>query len=89
MPRPAHRTRSKAKVYVRTPGGRTVIHYRRRRKGRARCAMCGKPLHGTVVSFEARWLPLTAKRPERPYGGYVCASCLSKGIAEAVRGLYG
>lgn len=88
MPRPAYRTRSKAKVKVRTPGGRVVTHYRRRKGRPAVCAICGKPLHGTHVGFEARKMNLSSKRPERPYGGHICASCLSRGIAASVRGAY-
>lgn len=88
MPRPAYRTRSKAKVYIRTPGGRVVLHYRRRKKGKPICYICKRPLHGTIVDYRARWLPLTYKRPERPYGGNICASCLALLISKNVRGAY-
>lgn len=87
MPRPAHRTRSKRKVYVRTPGGRLNIHYEPRRPGSPRCAICGKPLNGVprLRPVELRKLAKTEKRPERPYGGVICSSCLARLIRESAR----
>ena len=63
------------------------MHYEKRRPGPARCAICGRPLHGVprLRSSELRRLPKTAKRPERIYGGVVCPSCLAKLIKKTVR----
>ncbi|MCD6488154.1 MAG: 50S ribosomal protein L34e [Desulfurococcales archaeon] len=87
MPRPGLRTRSKRRVYRRTPGGRVVIHYRKRRPGPARCALCGRPLNGVprLVPSMLRKLAKTEKRPERPFGGYLCPQCLRKQLKEAIR----
>lgn len=87
MPRPGLRTHSYRKVYRRTPGGRTVIHYEPRKPGIAKCAMCGKPLNGVPRArpVELRNMPKTMKRPERPYGGYLCHKCLMKYLKEAIR----
>ncbi len=87
MVRPAYRSRSLRRVYRRTPGGRTVLRFEKRRPGPARCARCGRILHGVprLRPVELRKLPKRARRPERPYGGYLCPSCLSKLIKEAVR----
>ncbi len=87
MPRPSQRTRSRRKVKVRTPGGRVVIHYEPRRPGPARCAICGRPLHGVprLRPVELRKLAKTEKRPERPYGGYICPRCLARLYREAIR----
>ncbi len=80
MPRPMYRSRSWRRVQVRTPGGRTVTHYERRKPNVARCAICGKPLNGVPRGrpVEIRKLAKTERRPERPYGGYICPSCLRK-----------
>jgi len=80
MVRPGLRTRSKRRLSVRIPGGRTVLHYRKPKSKKARCAICGRPLHGVprLRPVELRKLPKTKKRPERPYGGYLCPSCLAK-----------
>lgn len=87
MPRPHHRTRSLRKLRVRLPGGETVTHYEKRRPGPARCAICGRPLNGVprLRPVELRALPKTAKRPERPYGGVICHSCLEKLLKKAIR----
>ncbi len=87
MPRPGLRTRSKKKIYVRTPGGRVTVHYRSKKPGQPRCAICGRPLHGVprLRPYQLRKLAKTEKRPERPYGGYICPSCLARLYRVAVR----
>ena len=87
MPRPALRSRSLARVYVRLPSSTVTVHYRKRRPNRAKCAMCGRELNGVpnLRPVELRKLPKTARRPERPYGGYLCPACLRKYLKKAVR----
>ncbi len=89
MPRPGLRTHSKRRVYRRTPGGRVVIHYEKRKPGPARCAICGKPLNGVprLPVYGLRKLAKTEKRPERPYGGYICHRCLARALKESIRTL--
>ncbi len=85
MVKPALRSRSLRRVYRRTPGGRTVVHYERGRPGRAVCTVCGRPLAGVprVRSVELHGLSRSRKRPNRPYGGVLCSSCLANAIARA------
>ncbi|HIQ23544.1 MAG TPA: 50S ribosomal protein L34e [Pyrodictium delaneyi] len=87
MPRPRYRSRSLRRVYIRTPGGETRIHYKKRRPGPAMCAVCGQPLNGVprLRPVELRKLPKTAKRPERMYGGVLCPSCLTKLLKKTIR----
>jgi len=87
VPRPALRTRSRRRVYRRTPGGRTVIHYEKRKPGPARCAICGTPLNGVprLRPVELRKLPLSQRRPERIFGGVLCVKCLEKLLKKTVR----
>jgi len=84
--RPALRSRSLRRVYRRTPGGRTVVHFERRRPGKPVCWRCGKPLGGVPrgLPVEVRGLPKSRKRPNRPYGGYLCSTCLAELLAKAV-----
>jgi large subunit ribosomal protein L34e len=81
-----YRSRSLRRVYVRLPGGETVVHYEKRRPGPARCAICGRPLNGVprLRPSELRQLPKTAKRPERPYPN-LCPSCMRKVMKAQVR----
>ncbi|ALL01045.1 50S ribosomal protein L34e [Pyrodictium delaneyi] len=87
MPRPRYRSRSLRRVFVRTPGGETRIHYEKRRPGPAKCAICGSPLNGVprLRPVELRKLPKTAKRPERMYGGVLCPKCLTKLLKKTIR----
>ena len=89
MPRPALRSRSLRRVKVRTPGGRVVIHYERRKPSPARCGICGAVLSGVPRErpSKLRKLAHTERRPERPYGGVICPRCLRRGLINAVRAL--
>ncbi|GBC70723.1 hypothetical protein HRbin02_00491 [Candidatus Calditenuaceae archaeon HR02] len=42
-----------------------------------KCAWCGRPLSGVS---DGRKLPLSWKRVERLYGGYLCHACLREAI---------
>ena len=71
------------KVYRRTPGGRVVIHYRREKTGKHVCALCGRPLHGVPHGrrpSQVRKLAKTERRPERVFGGVLCADCARRVI---------
>lgn len=87
MPRPGLRTHSYRRIYRRTPGGRTVIHYEPKRPKAARCAICGGILNGVprTKPVELKNMPKTYKRPERPYGGYLCHRCLARLLKESIR----
>ena len=87
MPRPALRSRSLRRIYRRTPGGRLVIHYERRKPNKAKCYICGGELHGVprLRPSELRKLPKTMKRPERPYGGHICPKCLKRLLKKSIR----
>ncbi|MFZ8789519.1 MAG: 50S ribosomal protein L34e, partial [Acidilobaceae archaeon] len=41
MVRPTLRSRSWRRVYRRTPGGETIVHFERRRPGKPTCWRCG------------------------------------------------
>ncbi len=87
MVRPALRSRSLRRVYRRTPGGRVVIHFEKRKPGPAKCAICGAVLNGVprLRPVQLRKLPKSLRRPERPYGGYLCPRCLAARLKEAIR----
>lgn len=78
------RSRSLSRVIKRTPGGRTVIHYRKKKPSPAKCAICKKPLKGVprVISSKLKRIPKSEKRPNRPYGGNLCSSCMREKIKE-------
>lgn len=77
MPAPRQRSRSLRRVYKKVPGGRTVIHYEKRKPGKAKCGSCGAVLSGVPRErpYKMRNMAKTLKRPERPYGGNLCTKC--------------
>jgi len=82
MPRPSLRSTSNRKVKRTTPGGKRVVHYTGRKGRAASCSVCKKPLHGapkgTTCTF--RNLTKSQKRPERPFGGTLCSSCMRREV---------
>ncbi len=88
MPRGMFRSRRLRKVFVKTPGGRVTIHRKERKPSKALCAGCQKPLAGVPHQNPAvmRNLPKTAKRPERPYGGMLCSTCMRLLFQQKARG---
>ncbi len=87
MPEPYKRSRSLRRLQVRTPGGRTVMHYEERKPGKAKCSKCGDLLKGVPRERPLRMhkMPKTEKRPERPYGGNLCSKCTRVLIVEKAR----
>lgn len=76
------------KVQVRTPGSKTVVHYRERKPQAASCAGCARSLAGVPRELPSvmRNLPKTAKRPERPFGGMLCSVCMKTMFQLKARG---
>jgi len=68
----------KVRVAVRVPGGGIVYHYRHKRHSQAKCARCGRPLNATPTGPRSIMgkLSKSQRRPNRPYGGYLCPECL-------------
>lgn len=87
MVRPSDRSRSLRKMFVKTPGGRTVKHLKRKKPSIAKCGKCRAMLAGIprLRPFKMRNLGKSKKRPERPYGGILCSSCMRKLFVDKAR----
>ena len=77
MVRRSLRSTSLRKVKVKTPGGNTVTHYRKRKPSKAKCAGCGQVLKGVPRErpYKMQNMAKTKKRPERKFGGVLCSRC--------------
>lgn len=77
MPAPRFRSRSFRRVKKRLPGGKLVTHYEKRTPKVAKCAQCGNALKGIPRErpYKMQKLGISKKRPERPFGGYLCSNC--------------
>jgi len=67
------KSRSLVRRKVKLPGGRTTIHYKKRKK-KLLCAKCGKPLHGRKLKGSK-----SEKTVARPYAN-LCSSCAREEI---------
>ncbi|MEM2192547.1 MAG: hypothetical protein QXG38_02910 [Candidatus Hadarchaeales archaeon] len=83
MPAPRFRTAGYRKRQVRGTSGRVREHFRRKLPKIATCGMCGRPLSG--IPRVVRALPKSKKRPNRPFGGNLCSSCMREIVKEKAR----
>ena len=72
------RSRSKKRRSVRTPGGKAIIHYGKKKPKKHHCGRCKKELTGVpnAVPSKIRKMRKTERIPERPYAGVLCGECL-------------
>jgi len=75
------------KVFVRAPGSKTTVHYRKRKPKPAKCGNCGDALKGIPRErpYKMMDLPKSSKRPSRPFGGILCSKCMRATIVEKAR----
>jgi len=87
MPAGRHKSRSLRRVFVKTPGGRTVLHYRKRKPKNPKCRSCGAVLKGVPRErpYKMKKMTKSKKRPSRIYGGNLCSRCVRKKIIEKAR----
>ena len=87
MPANRFRSRSYKRTFKRTPGGKTVLRYKKKKPSKHVCGECGKLLHGVPRGrpYEIKKLAKTKKRPNRPYGGYLCSECSRKFFKQEAR----
>ena len=89
MPALRYRSRTYKRTFRRTPGGKTVLHYKKKKPKTHHCAECGKLLHGVPRGrpYQIRKLSKSKKRPNRPYGGNLCTECTRRLFKEQARSL--
>ncbi len=80
MVRGMYRSRSLKRKYTRVPGGESVLHYKRKKTAHHKCAECGSLLNGVPRGnpHEISKFAKSEKTVSRPYGGYLCHSCLKR-----------
>jgi len=72
---PRNRSRSAKRVFKRTPTGRNVLHYKKRRLRMPLCRLCGAGLGGVNNSRRAS---KSEKVPTRIFAGQICAGCTAE-----------
>ncbi len=87
MPERYKRSRSLRKIKRKVPGGRTALHYERKKPKAARCGKCKAVLKGIPRErpYKMAKMAKSKKRTQRPYGGNLCSRCMRALIIERAR----
>ncbi len=87
MTKPRFKSKSWRSKQVKTPGNRLVNRYLRKNPRAAKCSNCSRKLAGVprVRPEYLKRMPKTERRPERPYGGKLCSSCMRQVFRKVVR----
>ncbi|KAL0246065.1 hypothetical protein GEMRC1_007281 [Eukaryota sp. GEM-RC1] len=81
----SYNTASNKTRLVKTPGGRLVVQYMKKKGTAPKCGDCGCALHGipALRPREYSRLSKTKKSITRPYGGSRCHACVKSRIIRA------
>ena len=87
MPAGKHKSGRYRKVSVKTPGGKTKVHFRERKPKAAKCAIFGTKLSGVPRERPAKLgkYAKSARRPDRPFGGVLSSRAMRVVIKEQAR----
>lgn len=73
------------KIKLKSPGGETLISFKRKKPSYAKCKLCGKKLNIPKMNVKKlKNLPKTKKRPERPFPE-LCSRCMRNHFRNKVR----
>lgn len=83
--RASYRTRSNKVRPVKTPGGRLVTAYIKKRGTVPKCGDCKQPMQGlkAVRPYNLKKLHQRQRHVSRAYGGSRCATCVRERIVRA------
>ncbi|MHA1680623.1 MAG: 50S ribosomal protein L34e [Promethearchaeota archaeon] len=86
MPSGKYRSRRFARKRVRIPGNKNVLHYSKKKTGKAHCNKCGALLGGVpcVRDSKRRNLSKSKKRPNRPFAGNLCSRCVKSMVKTSI-----
>jgi large subunit ribosomal protein L34e len=87
MPAPRFKSRTLRRVNKKLPSGKVTIHYVKRKHQLPKCAICKKELKGMPKTrpFKLQKSGISKKRPERPFGGFLCSKCSREEIKKQSR----
>lgn len=87
MTKKNQRSRSMRRVFVKTPGKRNILHFRKRKPSKAKCSDCFKVLKGIKNErpYKTKNLSKTKKSVSRPFGGNLCSRCMRKILLKKAR----
>lgn len=75
---------SARRVHKRTPGGKTVLTFKRKKLGQAKCQLTGAKLSGVPRSKLTK-IAKSSRRPTRPFGGVLSPSAMKRVLIARTR----
>jgi large subunit ribosomal protein L34e len=83
-----HRTRAVKKTKRRLPGGKTVVHFKKKKVAHHKCGKCKAKLNrARLRAVKVRKLTKVQRRPSRPLP-HLCPKCMREEIRTKVRGAF-
>ena len=81
------KSRTFRRIFKKVPGGKTKVFYIKRKPAKPKCTKCNAVLKGVLRErpYKMTNTAKTKKRPQRPYGGVLCSSCLREMIKQKAR----
>jgi len=89
MPEPNKRSRTFRRIKTKLPGGRTTLHYKKRKPAAAMCPITHEQLRGVPRErpYKLKRLSKSQKRPSRPYAGHLSSKAMRSIMKEKARQL--
>jgi large subunit ribosomal protein L34e len=80
------KSRTFKRIFKRTPGAKTVLHYVLRKPSKHKCSVCGDILKGikNLRPTKMQNIAKSQKTVKRPYGGNLCSKCMRQKIKEKI-----
>ena len=84
-----HKSHSFRKVFVKTPGGKVVVHRRLPNVGAATCPVTGNKLAGVPRSRPRKFRNMASskRRPSRAFGGHLSSPAARRELINRARKL--
>jgi large subunit ribosomal protein L34e len=79
------RSGSARRVHKVTPGNKTVLRFKKKKVGQARCQITGAKLAAIPRKKNMTNMPKSAKRPSRPFAGVLSPVAMKRVLIQRAR----
>lgn len=76
---------SARRMHVVLPSNKTVLRFKKKKVGQAKCQITGAKLAGVPRVRKMTNMPKSAKRPSRPFGGVLSPAAMKRVLIEKAR----
>ena len=79
------RSGSARRVHKTLPGSKTVLTFKKKKVGQAKCQLTGQKLAGVPRDRNMKHKTKSAKRPTRPFGGVLSPAAMKRVLIQRTR----